>query len=135
MCRDLQRLCHENELEFQKPSQFPRNGLLAARIACAFDTAPWLGEFVRKIFIANFALDLDISDTDVVSTCLELLDLDPDSTIDTATAPAAKLKLRERTSAAQMHGIFGAPSFISEGELFWGNERLQHALKWASQES
>ena len=88
-----------------------------------------------RVCSQNFVLDLDISDTGVVSTCLELLDLDPDSTNDTATAPAAKSKLRERTSEAQVHGIFGAPSFISEGELFWGNERLQHALERATQES
>ena len=48
MCRDLQRLCHENELKFQKPSQFPRNGLLAARIACAFDTAHGLANSFVK---------------------------------------------------------------------------------------
>ncbi len=135
MWRDLERLCHETKLEFQRPSQFPRNGLLAARIACAFESEPWVGEFIRRIFTANFALDLDISDTSVVGTCLELLNLDPGSIIDTATSPAAKLKLRERTSDAQTRGVFGAPSFISDGELFWGNERMQHALEWATQGS
>ena len=135
MWRDLRRMCHASGLEFQQPSQFPRNGLLAARIACAFDTASWVEEFIRRIFIANFALDLDISDSDVISTCLELLSLDPKSIIDTATQPAMKLKLRERTTDAQNHGIFGAPSFISQGELFWGNERLPHALERAAQNS
>jgi 2-hydroxychromene-2-carboxylate isomerase len=29
-------------------------------------------------------------------------------------------------------GIFGAPSFVARGELFWGNDRLEDALRWAT---
>lgn len=133
MWRDMQRICHEKELEFQRPSHFPRNGLLAARITCAFDTATWLADFVRRIFTANFALDLDIADPEVIVACLELLGLDPKVVLDAATTPETKLELRERTATAQEIGIFGAPSFIADGELFWGNERLGHALARARQ--
>jgi len=135
MWRDLQRICHDNGLPFQRPSQFPRNSLLAARIACAFDTAPWIAEFGRRIFAANFALDLDISDPEVIVACLELLGLEPGSIMDAAAAPEAKSNLRERTASAQALGIFGAPSFVSQGELFWGNEHLEHALTWTTHES
>jgi 2-hydroxychromene-2-carboxylate isomerase len=53
--------------------------------------------------------------------------------MDTATTSNTKLKLRERTTTAQDQGLFGAPSFIANGELFWGNERLGHALAHATQ--
>jgi 2-hydroxychromene-2-carboxylate isomerase len=36
MWRDLERSCEAANLPFRRPSQFPRNGLLAARIACRF---------------------------------------------------------------------------------------------------
>src|SRR5688572_10357256 len=39
MWRDLERTCEELGLAFRKPTVFPRNGLLAARIACAFSEA------------------------------------------------------------------------------------------------
>lgn len=133
MWRDLQRVCDEHGLEFQQPSHFPRNSVLVARIACAFDSAPWIAGFVRRVFTANFALDLDIADPEVLTACLELLDQDPDLVMDTATSPETKLKLRARTTAAENLGIFGAPSFITEGELYWGNERLGNALARATQ--
>jgi 2-hydroxychromene-2-carboxylate isomerase len=36
------------------------------------------------------------------------------------------------TKSARELGIFGSPSFVVEGELFWGDDRLQDALDWAS---
>jgi 2-hydroxychromene-2-carboxylate isomerase len=59
--RDLQRVCDALGIPFRKPSVFPRNGLLAGRLACLFSEEPWLPEFVRYIFLANFAHDRDIS--------------------------------------------------------------------------
>lgn len=132
MWRDMERLCRADELEFQRPSQFPRNGLLAARITCAFEDEAWIAEFVRRIYVANFALDLDIADADVVAACLEFLDLDAIRILDMAHTPATKTKLREQTATASARGIFGAPSFTFQGELFWGNERLDSAIAWAA---
>ena len=40
--------------------------------------------------------------------------------------------LRQQTEEARQLGIFGAPSFVTtDGELFWGNDRLERALAWA----
>ncbi|MGR9091420.1 MAG: DsbA family protein [Gammaproteobacteria bacterium] len=45
-----------------------------------------------------------------------------------AQSPTIKLKLRERTAAAAQAGIFGAPTFRVNGELYWGNERMPAAI-------
>jgi len=55
MWRDLERLCNAEEIAFRRPSQFPRNSLLAARVACRYSDAPWLPDFVRAVYGANFA--------------------------------------------------------------------------------
>jgi len=48
-----------------------------------------------------------------------------------AGSDAVKQALRAQTEAAVAAGIFGAPAFIaSDGELFWGNDRLEQALAW-----
>ena len=48
-----------------------------------------------------------------------------------AQSDAIKQELRATTEEAQRFGIFGAPSFVAGGELFWGNDRLEQALAHA----
>ena len=52
--------------------------------------------------------------------------------VEQAQAPDNKQRLREQTRRAVEIGIFGAPSFVIGEELFWGNDRLEDALRWAS---
>jgi len=54
-----------------------------------------------------------------------------ESLLAAAGSDAVKRALRAQTEAAVAAGIFGAPAFIaSDGELFWGNDRLEQALAW-----
>jgi 2-hydroxychromene-2-carboxylate isomerase len=131
MWRDLSRTCAELGLGFRRPSQFPRNGLVAARVACAFAQEPWLPAFVRGVYAANFADDRDIALAQVVGDVLESVG-EPRSRIDAAQSPEHKEALRAQTERAATLGIFGAPSFVVDGELFWGNDRLDAALRWAA---
>ncbi|HEY6991491.1 MAG TPA: 2-hydroxychromene-2-carboxylate isomerase [Bryobacteraceae bacterium] len=131
MWRDLERLCESLAIPFRKPSVFPRNSVLVARLACFFSEEPWLPEFVRQIFMANFARDRNISDSAVVASVLETVG-QPPSLITFAQSNEAREKLRDATAHATTMGIFGAPSFLVAGaELFWGNERLETAMAWA----
>ncbi len=130
MWRDLERVCAGLGIAFRRPSQFPRNGLLAARIACLHAEAPWLPEFVRSVYRANFAEDLDISEAPLLERRLDALGQSGAAILAQAQSPEAKDKLRAQTERAAALGIFGAPSFIAGGELFWGNDRLAAALDW-----
>jgi len=130
MWRDLSRLCEELHLPLVRPSQFPRNGLLAARVACAFEREPWLPAFVRAVYDANFARDEDISSSGVIARCLERAGQAPETRLAAAGSQANKSKLRARGEEAVRLGLFGAPSFVVGEELFWGNDRLEAALAW-----
>jgi 2-hydroxychromene-2-carboxylate isomerase/ubiquinone/menaquinone biosynthesis C-methylase UbiE len=131
MWRDLERICAELQLPFRKPSVFPRKGLLAARVAFACQDEPWTGDFVRAVYRANFAEDRDISDPEVVAELLAEVGQSPEPVV-VAQSGNAKDGLRAQTERAQALGIFGAPSFVVDGELFWGNDRLEAALAWAT---
>lgn len=49
-----------------------------------------------------------------------------------AQEDSVKNALRAATEEAQAAGVFGAPAFVTaDGELFWGNDRLEQALDWA----
>lgn len=129
MWRDLERICTQQGLVLRRPSQFPRDGLLAARLACCFSSEPWLPEFVRRVYLANFAEDRDISDRPVLQSILEAV-AQPVRLLDEAQSPEAKQQLRSQTERAVSLGIFGAPTFAIDAELFWGNDRLEAAIFW-----
>ncbi len=132
MWRDLARLAARYGLPFQVPSRFPRNGLLAARVALVGADEPWIGDFARAAMSANFADDLDIADPAVIHRLLAGLGLPADAVLAAANSADSKLALRRQTERATELGLFGAPSFIApDGELFWGNDRLEQALEWA----
>jgi 2-hydroxychromene-2-carboxylate isomerase len=133
MWRDLERLCTEYGLPLRRPSVFPRNGLLAARVACTGAAAPWLPAFVRAVYRANFAADRDIADAAVLGALLAELGEQPEPILAAAQSPEIKRQLRAQTDEAIRRGLFGAPSFTVGDELFWGNDRLEAAIAWATE--
>lgn len=132
MWRDLARLCEDYGLPFRKPAVFPQNGLLAARVALVGLGEGWGEDFVEAVYRAEFADGRLINDPAVIQGILRSLQRDPKEAFDAAQHEEIKLRLRAQTEQAQKLGIFGAPSFTTEdGELFWGNDRLEAALAWA----
>jgi 2-hydroxychromene-2-carboxylate isomerase len=134
MIRDMERLCRDAGLPWRMPTRFPRNGLLAARVAVAHRDAPWIGEFSRNVYRANFGFDREISEPTVISELLAELELDSQAILERAHTPQGKQALKEQTSRASELGIFGAPSWVVGRELFWGSDRLQQALAWRARE-
>jgi 2-hydroxychromene-2-carboxylate isomerase len=132
MWRDLERLCAKYALPFRKPTQFPRNALLAARVACLAADQAWCASFVRAVYHANFAEDRDIAAAETIGAILETLGQPAHAVLGAAQQADNKDGLRQQTEAAITLGIFGAPSFVVGRELFWGNDRLDDALAWAA---
>jgi 2-hydroxychromene-2-carboxylate isomerase len=138
MWRDLERICADLSLPFQRPEPFPQNSLLAARVTLAGKDKPGsnkqLGEDIcLALFRAEFGQGRRIDDLATVSDILAGLTLDAASVLAAAQSNEIKMQLRAQTEEARQFGIFGAPTFTtSDGELFWGNDRLERALAWAS---
>lgn len=131
MWRDLERLCARYGMPFRRPTRFPRNGLLAARVARLGSGTSWCPEFTRSVFRANFAEDRDIADATVLADILQGVGVDGDVVLGEATTAENKRRLRRDTDEAVQLGIFGAPTFVVGGEMFWGNDRLEDAVAWA----
>lgn len=132
MWRDVARQAAALGLAFVPPEPFPQNGLRAARIAVAAAAEPWMPGFCKGVFAAEFAQGRDISEEATLADILEGLGQDVPAWLARTNDPAVKQALRHQTDEAMMLGIFGAPSFTVEGELFWGNDRLEQALDWAA---
>ena len=130
MWRDMERRARVYGFPLLRPSGFPRNGLLAARIAHAASGEGWCADFTRAIFRANFAEDREIGDAAIVTEILGALGKDAKAVFGRAQSPENKDGLRQQTEEAQRRGIFGAPSFFAGEELFWGDDRLEIAIEW-----
>ena len=87
---------------------------------------------VRWVYHANFADDRDIADAAVLAEVLGALGQPAAELLARAGAPETKEELRRQTERATELGIFGAPTCVVGGELFWGNDRLEDAIAWAT---
>ena len=67
----------------------------------------------------------------MIAEALADLGLDPAKVVAEASDAEHKPKLRAQTDQARTLGIFGAPSFVAKGELFFGGDRLESALRWS----
>lgn len=133
MWRDLERLCADAGLPFHRPDPFPQNSLLAARVALAGSALPWGDAFCVETFRTEFGDGGSIEDDNAIAAILSRLGVVPEPVLAEARSDPIKARLRAQTEEAERRGLFGAPSFVTaHGELFWGNDRLEQALRWAA---
>ena len=132
--QDMVRQCRKYGLRWVKPSTFPRLGVLPLRVALLGVEQPWIGAFCRQVMELNFVLDQDINQPERLAPILTELGLPASDILDQAQAESTKARLREQTDAARDRGIFGAPTFFVGTEMFWGNDRLDDALLFASEQ-
>jgi 2-hydroxychromene-2-carboxylate isomerase len=132
MWRDMERLAAELSLPFRRPDPFPQNSLLPARVALFGLAQGWGEDFSVAVYHAQFVEDGRIDEPRTLAEILSRLDVDADAALEAAQSDDIKSRLRAEVEAAQQLGVFGAPSFTTgDGELFWGNDRLERALLWA----
>ena len=136
MWRDMERRCARYGLPFRRLGRtggaaFPQNGLLAARLALIGLDEGWGEDFCRRVFHAQFAEGADIADESTLRRIADGAGA-PANALALADDRANRTRLRANVEEARSKGIFGAPSFVVGDELFWGDDRLEDALDWAS---
>ncbi|MGA2791987.1 MAG: 2-hydroxychromene-2-carboxylate isomerase [Roseiarcus sp.] len=131
MWRDLERICARLALPLRRPEPFPQNSLLAARTALALEDAR-RPEFSRAVYAAEFGGGEPIAERATIAGILEAMGLNAGDILERATSAEIKDRLKSETALAERLGVFGAPNLITaDGEIFWGNDRLEEGLDWA----
>jgi 2-hydroxychromene-2-carboxylate isomerase len=125
MGRELERWAKRYGVPFQ-PNPFPflRNTLRLMRGAVA---SRRLGVFERyhpAVFAASWADALDLGDDEVFRSVLRRAGVDADELFRAIDEQSTKDELRRATEIAVERGVFGAPTFFVDDEMFWGNDRL-----------
>lgn len=132
MVRDMERIAQDRGIPFVMPAPFPANSVLGVRIAHALEGEGLTPAFSKACFKAVFQQGRDMSDRAVLGDILSSLGLDAAATMARAESEAQRESLRARNQDAQAKGLYGSPSFMTDaGELFWGDDRLEQAIRWA----
>jgi 2-hydroxychromene-2-carboxylate isomerase len=130
--RDMERQCQRYGLPWNRPTEFPRRTVLPTRVALLGAEEPWIGAFCKRLMQINFVEDRDIDTPQLVNAVLQELGLPASDLLCMAQSDETKLRLREQTDEARRRGVFGAPTFFVGAEMFWGNDRLEDALRFAA---
>jgi 2-hydroxychromene-2-carboxylate isomerase len=109
------------------PDPWPGNYLMAMRAATFAQSGGHGREFIASAFRGAFQEGRDLSVPANVLAAASDAGLDPHEVDEATRDPAIKLALREATDAAHRLGVFGVPTVAIDGELFWGDDRLEDA--------
>ena len=133
MWRDIERRAEGYGFFAKTPVPYPLSEFdLANQIAILGLEKDWGIDYIRLTYKKWFqegkepAIDPSISDV-----CNELK-LNKDEILSEALKKEIQDKYEANTDSARENKIFGSPSFIVKNEVFWGDDRMEDAIKWNS---
>jgi len=122
--RDLERYVKKYRVPFQRNPHFPVNTLKAMRGAIVAEAAGILPRYSDAVFAGMWRDGLKMDDDAVLARVLGDAGIDPARVLPRIAEDAVKQKLKAYTEAAAKRGVFGAPTFFVDGEMFFGQDRL-----------
>ena len=131
MWRDLERRAAMHGLVANFPVPYPLAEFdLANRVAMVGEAEGWCADYTQATYRRWFRDGLPSGGEPNLSDSLREIGQDPLSVVERANTPEVERAYRTATDEAKQAGVFGSPSFIVHGELFWGDDRLNDAISW-----
>ena len=90
----------------------------------------WCADYVRATYSRWFGLGEEAGSEPNVSASLKEIGQDPGRVLALAESDETGRAYDAATAEAKTLGIFGAPTFVTRGEIFWGDDRLEDAVRW-----
>ena len=108
------------------PAYFPVDPSLADRCIIALQRVGQdAGVFLGRVLAACWAEEQDIADSNVIQKILDSLGLDSNEIMKQAESAEVQSVYEQNTQDAIAQGVLGAPSYLLDGEQFWGQDRLE----------
>lgn len=127
MKNDCELVSNKNHIPFKWNEKFPINSISIMR-GYLFINKEKRKDYLDKFFNAYWRDNVDLSIQENFINILNTLEIDKDSFLDGISNEKIKEKLKESTSEAFNKEIFGAPTFIYNNKIFWGQDRLEYAI-------
>ena len=132
--RDIERRSRQHGLEYRSRPPYPVDpDLLALRVGLVAAGEDWCPAYSKATFRAWFAEHKVPGVENNVREILTALGQPVDRTLAIAASEEVTERLKAQTKSARDRGIFSAPNFVVGDELFWGDDRLEEAIAYASQ--
>ena len=124
MLKDLKRFSAIYDVPFRFNPFFPVNTMQLMRGVTAYLETPKFESYLSAIFKALWAEKLNMESPEVVAEVLSKVGIDATDFMARISEPEVKARLKSSTEEAVARGVFGAPSFFVNGEMFFGQDRL-----------
>jgi len=132
MIKDCKLIAEKNEIKFKFNSYFPIRSLNLMRGVLVAEEDNIKNYYIDNIFNTIWQDGLNMNDEIIIQKVLKNLNANPKTFALRSTSSLIKDSLRKKTTEAYEKGIFGAPTFVVNNKIFWGQDRLEFALKEAS---
>jgi 2-hydroxychromene-2-carboxylate isomerase len=131
--REVERRAAEYGLpQVRWPDPWPGNTLFAMRAATFATQIGKAVSFAQAAFRQAFAGGKDLTDRDNVLVAAAACELHPNALVKAVGTRSVKDALRAATDEAARQGVIGVPTVVVEGDVFWGDDRLEDAAQAAA---
>ena len=132
MVRDCKLIAEKNNIGFKFNSYFPIRSLNLMRGVLVAEEDNVIKYYIDNIFNTIWQDGLNMNDAIVIQKILQNLNINPKTFSLRTTSSLIKDLLRKKTNEAYEKGVFGAPTFVVNNKIFWGQDRIEFALKEAN---
>ena len=132
MIRDCKLIAEKDNVKFKFNSYFPIKSLNLMRGVFVAEEDNCQNYYIESIFNAIWQDGLNMNEETVVHKVLKNLNINPKTFALRSTSSSIKDALRKKTTDAYERGVFGAPTFIANSKIFWGQDRIEFVLKEAN---
>ena len=132
MWRDIERRAEGYGFFAKTPVPYPLSEFdLANKIAILGLDKGWGIDYIRLTYKKWFQEGKEPAIAPSISEICKELALNKNEIVSEAKSEIFEKKYMSNTDSARENKVFGSPSFIVEDEIFWGDDRMEDAIKWA----
>ena len=132
MIRDCKLIAEKNKIKFKFNSYFPIRSLNLMRGVFIAEEDNYKSYYIDSMFNSIWQDGLNMNDESIIQRVLKNLSVNPKTFLLRCTSSSVKDLLRQKTNEAYQKGIFGAPTFMSNNKIFWGQDRIEFVLNEAN---
>jgi len=128
MIRDCKLVAEKKKIKFKFNSYFPIKTVDLMRGVFIAKEDEFENYYIDRIFDSIWKDGLNMNDQNIIDKVLKNTNINPKTFFLRASGQSVKNLLRKKTDEAFEKGVFGAPTFLVNNKIFWGQDRLDYAM-------